>query len=198
MIYVTADTHFGHRNILEFCLARAENMYRHNGDDLMQVMENYIVDQINAVVGQTDQLYFVGDFGLHMRDEDIPRILKRIVCKHAHLVVGNHDCHRHGKMFESSSDMVEVKWNHQRYVLCHYPLASWRRNAIMLHGHWHGTGPTVAGRLDIGVDGPDGTSFRGPWSLEEAKEFVEDRDKRALMDHTLVVMFDERKKSRKV
>ncbi len=185
MIFVTADTHFNHANILEFCPNRIARDVNH--------MNQAIIQSINEVVKPTDELYFVGDFAMKgNNDEAIPLILKQIACKHTRLVFGNHDKHRHGQFFEQSYEMVDVKENHQRYTLCHYAMASWRRGAFMLHGHWHGKGPTVAGRLDIGVDGPTAQDFRGPWSLAAVKAYIEDRDRAALVAGTLKKMFDER------
>lgn len=184
MIYVTSDTHFNHANIVDFCESRS-----HFAD--VEQMNAALVDSINEVVKQTDQLYFVGDFALRgNNDEEIPKILKRIYCQHKHLVFGNHDKHRHGQFFETANELLEVKWNHQRYILCHYPLESWRRSAMMLHGHWHGTGPKKALRLDIGVDGPDGKQLRGPWSLDEVRDYIIQRDNK----DNLEKMYDERRK----
>ena len=187
MIWVTADQHFNHANILDFC------PNRRGWCDEVNHMNRLMIDAINSVVKPTDELYFVGDFAMGGNgDEVIPTLLGQIWCKHTRLVFGNHDKHRHGQFFEQSYEMVDLKWNHQRFTLCHFPMAAWRRGAIMLHGHWHGTGPVLAGRLDIGVDGPTGKDFRGPWSLESAKRYIEDRDREATAKGTVKKMFDER------
>lgn len=188
MIWVTADQHFNHENILTtFCPARQGWCKDVNH------MNRLMIEMINTVVKPTDELYFIGDFAMGGNgDTVIPTLLGQIWCKHTRLVYGNHDKHRHGKFFEQAYELVDVKWNHQRFTLCHYPMAAWRRGAMMLHGHWHGTGPVLAGRLDIGVDGPIGKDFRGPWSLESVKEYIENRDREVLVARTTQKMFDER------
>lgn len=61
-------------------------------------------------------------------------------------------------LFSSVSHYKEVKINGRRFVLCHYPIDSWRdigEGAYMLHGHVHGNMNKVneeKRRLDVGID----------------------------------------------
>jgi calcineurin-like phosphoesterase family protein len=170
MLYFTADLHFNHRNIIDFC-----------GRPFSEVaeMNAAIVDGINRKVGKTDELYIVGDFGLHVKADDVKDLLGKITCRSVRLVFGNHDDSKHGSLFQHSYDMVKVNWNKQSFLLCHYPLRSWRA-AYQLHGHEHGRMKHLVGQLDIGVDGPylEPNVWRGePWSAEEVVSFVNARDK---------------------
>ena len=179
MIYFTADTHFGHRNIIDFC-------HRPFAD--VNEMRECIINNINARVGEKDELWHLGDFGLHLRTEDVKELLKRLVCKHVKLILGNHDPHQIGQAFEECYLAHVVKWNHQRFYLSHYPLRAWGEH-FQLHGHEHGTMQPLVGQLDVGVDqqmygrrAVDGgllpaAKFGTPWSIEEVVEYVQRRDK---------------------
>jgi|SRR5579859_2736518 len=174
MIYFTADNHFGHKNILNFCKRPFADV---------EEMRERMINAINARVGEKDELYFVGDFGLHLRTDDVKALLKRLVCKHTRLVLGNHDERQHGQCFEQFYQAAIVRDNHRSFYLSHYPLRSWRQD-FQLHGHEHGTMKAMVGQLDVGVDGPTGLNSRDipfgtPWSAEEVVEYVRKRDQLA-------------------
>lgn len=76
-------------------------------------------------------------------------------------------------------DYLELKWEGQRIVLCHYALRNWHHNhkgSWMLCGHSHGNDPdthpqTGKGRiLDVGID-----SVGVPISLPEIAALLKDR-----------------------
>jgi len=171
VIYFTADLHFGHKNIIDFC--------KRPFVDVVEMREK-MLNAINATVRDKDEFYILGDFGLHLRTEDVKELRKRIICKNITLILGNHDSHQHGQAFEHCYLAHVVKWNHQRFYLSHYPLRSWREH-FQLHGHEHGTMPPLVGQLDVGVDGQRGgfrkEPFGTPWSVEEVIEYVQRRDK---------------------
>lgn len=167
MIYFTADLHFGHKNIIEFM----NRPFR----DVVEMREG-LLNGINRRVKQTDELWILGDFALHGQTNEVKELIRRIVCKHTRFVMGNHDKHQHAKLFEQWHEAYELKWNHQRFYLSHYPLRAWRAD-YQLHGHEHGGMAPMTCQLDVGVDGP-GNGWRGePWSIEEVVEFVQKRDK---------------------
>lgn len=166
MIFFTADTHFGHRNIIDFCLRPYPGVAE---------MEEGLIEGINSMVGMKDELYHLGDFGLHLRGEDVKRLRGRIKCKNVYLIRGNHDDGKLGQYFQGDFNMHTVRWNHRSFLLCHYPLRSWRAT-YQLHGHEHGNMKPYVGQMDVGVDGPD-KKWRGkPWSIEEVIEYVNQRD----------------------
>ena len=174
MIFFTADTHFNHRNIINFC-------QRPFVEGELEEMNACMIDAINARVGQKDELWHLGDFGLHLKDENVRKLLARIHCRNVRLILGNHDSHQAGHRFQHCAQAQVVRWNHQSFYLSHYPLRAWREH-FQLHGHEHGRMEPLAGQLDVGVDGPKGLNsgkqpFGTPWSVEEVMEYVQKRDR---------------------
>lgn len=148
MIYVWADTHFGHAGILRHC--PDSRPY-----DTVEQMNRELVFRWNSVVTSKDRVYLLGDFGF---GKDLPEIFAELRGE-KHLVMGNHDEQNPvvGKLgWESVSDIVTLREDGVRAVACHYPLESWKssnRGYLMLHGHSHGTlSRTLPRRFDVGVD----------------------------------------------
>ena len=147
--YFTADLHFGHENIIKYCNRPFENA------DKMNAM---LIEFYNARVGVNDTCYFLGDIGFCGANE-LAGFLKRMNGRKI-LIFGNHDTiirknrPLFEKIFDAMHELLELKMDGQRYVLCHYPMLAWPRG-IMLHGHCHGTAVyPKAGLpiLDVGVD----------------------------------------------
>lgn len=73
-----------------------------------------------------------------------------------------------------------------RFVLCHFPIASWHdmnQGVIHLHGHIHTPHEHKVGPgklMDVGVDGHP--QFR-PYSLEEVLELLKDQPIKGLLRH---------------
>ncbi|MBL8880695.1 MAG: hypothetical protein JNG88_16400 [Phycisphaerales bacterium] len=55
MIWFTADTHFGHANIIKHCRRPFASV---------EEMDETLLRNINARVGRSDTLYHLGDFAL--------------------------------------------------------------------------------------------------------------------------------------
>lgn len=55
MIWVTADLHFGHANIMKYC---------NRPFDSTENMDKTILDNINHCVSEDDELYILGDFAM--------------------------------------------------------------------------------------------------------------------------------------
>jgi calcineurin-like phosphoesterase family protein len=145
MIYFTADTHFGHTNIIKHC-----NRPFKSGTQ----MDRALLAEINTVVGKDDTLYVLGDFA--WRNADL--YLQKIACDHVHLIIGNHD--KHSECFETEQYWLYLRLT--KLYLSHYPHVSWpmkSHHAIHLYGHTHGTiedelDKIWPGRhsMDVGVD----------------------------------------------
>jgi calcineurin-like phosphoesterase family protein len=167
-LFFTSDTHYMHTNICRGTTrwSNADGFTR-NFDTLDQ-MNDRIVNGINAVVGQDDILFHLGDWSFG-GFEMIEQFRNRINCRNIHIILGNHDHHierdREGirQLFTSVNQYLELEvkgkdWE-QNYVLMHYPIISWNKmndGVIHLHGHVHlfadrriGKGKT----MDVGVDG---------------------------------------------
>lgn len=137
MIWFTADTHFGHANVLKFT-------DRHERWDTVEDMDRGLVANINACVGPRDHLYILGDFSFKLDVDGARRIRERIACEHVHLVPGNHDkdwsVPALAGTFEVEPPILTLKDRGRKFELCHYPIVDWRGlgyGAIHLHGHIH-------------------------------------------------------------
>lgn len=148
----TSDLHLGHANIIKHC-----NRPFTDVDD----MNRSLFWDLCIEAGGADMLYILGDFSF-MPWETTEKALRRLTEKcPVTLICGNHDA-RHRKRYETCGllagvyDLLEIKYNKQHIVLCHYPLRTWNRShhgSWHLHGHSHGSLPAEGlKRLDVGVD----------------------------------------------
>lgn len=155
MLWFTSDLHLGHENILRF----ARRPWKTVGE-----MGDALVDNINACVQPGDQLYILGDASYRLEPDKVAAYLKRIACRHVHLIRGNHDSDwsQYG-VFESEHGYLELKYHARKLCLCHYPLMTWNgiyTGSIHLHGHIHSRGAQYNEqnrgqgyfRYDVGVD----------------------------------------------
>ena len=174
--YFTADTHFGHENIIKYTkrpFATANHM------------DEILIANWNSVVGPDDEVYHLGDFAL-CNVEPCKRILDRLNGK-IYLIRGNHE-----KTALSMPDRFEwVKDYHEMYhpdpagngkqmiVLMHYAMRVWNAShhgSWQLYGHSHGTlpdDPTLLS-IDVGVDchGYAPISFQQIRKIMEQKTWV--------------------------
>jgi len=138
-VFFTADLHFGHSKILEFC---------NRPFDCVDDMNLALINNWNSRVSNDDHVYIVGDLFYGGRDAAglsaavaIVEKLKGIL----HLVAGNHDF-PYLKNMEYHYLFADV--DHIRYLrhedkdifLCHYPLAEWSgffRGSWHIYGHIH-------------------------------------------------------------
>lgn len=180
MIFFTADTHFGHKNIIQYCKRPFTDVH---------AMNAHIIDQINNVVTYNDNLYILGDFCF--KGKKPSDYTSRINCNNIHLIIGNHDkiidyeSGLHG--FVSVQDVKEIIYCNQRIFLSHYPHRSWpasHKGSYHLYGHVHSklNHDDVQSKrktLDVGVDNTInyGKLFGQPWSFKEIQKLFNSRDK---------------------
>jgi len=186
-VFVTSDTHFGHKNI-----CRGVTNWRTQDGQIpidstrdfqtIEQMNERLIDGINHHVGQDDTLIMLGDVSFGGFD-NIGIFLERLICHNIHLILGNHDQHIDNnrdyvqKRFLSVQHYLEVRINDRDFVLCHYPLQSWHgmnKGVIHLHGHVHlpenrkfGNGK----KMDVGVDG----NGMDPYSIDEIIKMMDKR-----------------------
>lgn len=179
-IFFTADTHFGHANIIKHCRRPFE---------CVESMDTAIIDRINDRVGPDDWLYHLGDFSF--RGGDPAAYRARIRCKNMVLVLGNHDpCFANGtpkpqfaSLFKEVRNLlnvtVQIDDRPQIIVLCHYAMRVWDRchhGTWHLYGHSHGSLPDDPNALswDVGVDANDFAPLSVPQIAEimSKKQFV--------------------------
>jgi calcineurin-like phosphoesterase family protein len=181
--FFTADTHFGHANILKYC----DRPFA----DVNEMNEVMISNWCN-VVKPADSVFILGDFGFSDATQ-IGRILDRLPGQ-KFLIYGNHD-----KTIKKNSSLrdkfvkccdyyemtVQDGTERQNIVLCHYAMLVWNRShhgAWMLHGHSHGSlsYPYDAKILDVGVD----THNYEPYSYDQVRREMKRRGLGSLaIDH---------------
>jgi len=163
--WLTADHHFGHRNILEFTSRPWKTVDQ---------MEVGLMEKWNERVKEEDEVYVIGDFSFNDRWET-NRILRGLKGT-KHLVMGNHDGTVGRNLgiegWGSVNKMMEV----DGVVLMHDALwwaarNGWQRGwPKMFCGHVHESWKVCWGRfVNVGVDQWGGA----PVSWEEASKCFE-------------------------
>lgn len=202
-IWFTSDTHYWHKNIVagETSWSNPEDSCRNF--KTTQEMSRHLVEQLNSYVGQDDILFHLGDWSFG-GIENIWNFRKQLIVKEIHLIYGNHDTHiandkilpncntnvfgkvvdkKEGmlgrntlaqELFTSTEYYSEIMIDKHMLCLMHYPIASWNRYFLHLHGHTHGTFEVIPNRLDVGID----NYFKlhkeyKPFSFEEVIKFKE-------------------------
>ena len=150
-IWFTADTHFGHENIIKFT-GRPFRSANH--------MDAVLIENLWAKVGPEDALWIVGDFAFGEKAKDLDwleKIFNKLPGAEKHLVVGNHD----GEVTQmlpwtSVTHLTEVAGDSgPPSVLCHYPMITWhraRKGALHLFGHVHNQWMGSRNAVNVGVD----------------------------------------------
>lgn len=171
MIYLTADLHFGHENII-----------RHAGRPFASVeeMDRTLIRNWNDRVSAEDEVYILGDLtmkGCAYAENVLWQLRGR-----KYLVLGNHDRFAGQEEFDITlfqwiKDYHQMVYAGQRFVLFHYPILEWDqyfRGAYHLHGHQHNGADyneanRAAGvlRYDVGVD----ANGYAPVSIERIMAF---------------------------
>lgn len=124
--FFIADTHFGHKNILEYEKeARPFSCIEDHDEELIK--------RWNSVVRPRDNVYHLGDFCF---GKDNIKIAERLNGSKK-LIMGNHDAYpsaEYLKYFKSLHGVLYLK----EYVLTHIPVHPYHaRNYINIHGHLH-------------------------------------------------------------
>jgi calcineurin-like phosphoesterase family protein len=163
-LFFTADTHFGHTNIIKYCNRPFETI---------EEMNYELIKRWNSKVTSGDTVFHLGDFCFGSNNCDFDKYFSQL---NGNIVwiKGNHDdlaWNNRQKFQTFSSGYYEVKINKQAIILCHYAMRVWNKfhfGSWHLFGHSHGTLPDDLNSLsfDCGVD----TNNFYPYSLEDVKE----------------------------
>ena len=173
-IWLTADTHFHHKNIIKYCKRPF---------DSVEEMNERLIDNWNVCVGSDDFVYHLGDFGFGKARElgDIRIRLNGSIV----LILGNHDLHvSAGKWLdEVGMSAVLTCSSLDDLWLCHYPRGDeyplkggdrlkrpLNDELWALTGHVHDKWRIKDKCLNVGVDVQ---GFK-PISLAEAKKQIKD------------------------
>ena len=140
--FYTADQHFFHRNIIDFCDRPFLSVDQ---------MNEAIIANHNDRVTPADEVYMLGD--ISFQGSLGVDILKNLNGQ-KHLIIGNHDCNTIIRWagWKSIQEMKEVKDGGDKIILCHYPLLSWNgmwKGSFHFHGHCHGTLRDIGHMLDL-------------------------------------------------
>ena len=161
-LWLTADQHFGHRNILKYSARPFASL---------EDMHEALVSRHNALVGVDDDVWHLGDFAL---DERLVRtFLPRLRGRH-HLVAGNHDkCHPCHRRHASSARSyvrdgfldVHESTTLGDFLVCHLPYTGDTEHEEhygefrpaddgqwLLHGHVHELWKVRDRMINVGVD----------------------------------------------
>jgi len=173
-IFFTSDHHFGHANIIRYSQRPFADV---------EEMNESLITNWNAVVGENDVVYHLGD--IFMTPLPVAKAIRRQLNGRIRLIRGNHDkvAESMTDAFEWIKDIYEVKIpdpdaveGRRRIVLCHYAMRVWNKahhGAWHLYGHSHGSLPDDPESLsfDVGVD----CHFYMPISFQRVKRIMEDK-----------------------
>lgn len=183
MIYLTADEHYWHYNIIKYCNRPFKNV---------EHMSEVLITNHNTLVSKEDEVYHIGDFS--MNQWAVEKVLKRLNGIHF-LIVGGHD-----RPYKKSQNHISIQnykeWGFKEiwesYFLTYLDVTFWlahiplnyvdyntKRNLkrpkperefdLVLHGHRHSKPEnkllmsTEILQFDVGVDGNN----YFPYNIEE-------------------------------
>lgn len=147
-VFMTSDSHFFHRNIIESC----NRPFKDEHD-----MNDSLVENWNSVVKDDSIVFHLGDFawgGVNKWKEIRERLNGHIV-----LVIGNHDFKNGPKcfddLFDYAAQQLYVRIGGKQVFLNHFPLLCYsgvyrepEDQTWAMHGHVH-LGPNSLRGLDV-------------------------------------------------
>lgn len=164
-IWFTADTHFHHANILNFCPNTRKGPTIEDHDRIL-------IDNWKSQVGPEDIVFHLGDVGFGQTSH-LQTIFEHLPGK-INLVKGNHDSKLLNNLylknkFHSVQNELTIYIDGQMVVLYHYPIAEHNqthRGSFHFYGHVHGKKLCLSGRTaDVGIDSrPDGDMKLWSWA----------------------------------
>lgn len=161
-IWFTADTHFGHKRIIELCNRPFSSVVE---------MDLEMIRRWNRRVMPKDEIIHLGDFSMGPQDKYLHQLNGRKI-----LIKGNHDYSKNIFMateafpegWQSVCSLLEVPVDDVVVTMCHYAMRTWNKahkDTLQLYGHSHGKTRGNRQSLDVGVDCWD---FQ-PVSLDEIR-----------------------------
>ena len=146
MYYFTADEHYGHANIIDYCSRPFVSI---------EEMDEELIRRHNIKINNNNEntIIHAGDFTLSNNKNYIDNIIKRLNGNHIFLK-GSHDYW----LKKDYQYIWERKIGQDYIVVCHYAMRTWARshyNTWQLYGHSHGKLKPEGKQWDIGVDNND-------------------------------------------
>ena len=143
-VWFTADTHFGHKNIIRYCDRPFSSI---------DEMNETLISNWNSVVGPDDLVFHLGDFSVGGAAEWTSLLNK--LNGEIFLILGNHDMNNVGqgfmRRFQCVTMQMLISIGKQRIYLNHYPFLCYGgayRNTWQLFGHVH------TNQQSTGLDSP--------------------------------------------
>lgn len=132
-IFLIADLHFGHSNIIEYENRPFNNVFE---------MDNKLIYQWNMFVHKDDIVYVLGDFTLSRRKEIIKDLVNKLNGKKI-LIMGNHDTRKPKDYVQCGFEVATRKpmMVEPGVILMHEPFydsSLIAPNYIYFFGHVHG------------------------------------------------------------
>ncbi|MCV3768899.1 hypothetical protein [Rhizobium sp. TRM95796] len=173
--FYTADLHFGHSKIRDYCPATRDFAS-------VEEMDSEIFTRVQERVSASDLLYILGDFAV-CPDPEYVRHCFHMLPGRKRLILGNHDIDKKGRV---RKDLADLPWDRPpthalgttdvgcRLYLHHYACRTWpaaHNGSYHLYGHSHGNLPPLGRSRDVGIDCAD-THF-APMSFAEIKETLD-------------------------
>lgn len=156
-IYFTADTHFGHKRILEITERKFDSIEEH---------DQKIIDNWNDRVTDRDLVIHLGDFAFKRPTYYRGRLNGELI-----VIEGNHDNLPRTKFNVLRDYVGQIRGN--MFHLYHYPVMAWcssHYGSYHLHGHVHGLFRYLPFRsLDVGIDCHD----LAPIKFEKALKMID-------------------------
>jgi len=157
-IFITSDTHFNHKNIIEYACRPFKTI---------EEMNEEMIKRWNNKVGKGDIVIHLGDFGMGSKDEIIE--LKNKLNGTIILLRGNHD---HKATREAGFLVVKGSLEIENLILSHSPLSEEEipKGFINVHGHIHEKESFNGVNVSI-----EKTNYE-PLELEKLKESIKFKD----------------------
>jgi calcineurin-like phosphoesterase family protein len=155
--FATADTHYGHKNVIRLCNRPFKDI---------DEMNEALIKNWNAIVPEDGHVFHLGDVGFKGKPEKLREMLNRLNGK-IYLIMGNHERDAMDSKCIGRFEWVEkyqAVWADlgngilQEMFLCHYAMTTWNKSHTgrvwQLYGHSHGNLPEVPNMVsfDVGVD----------------------------------------------
>ena len=177
--WVTADTHFSHKNIMKF---EPSTRPWNSVDE----MDAEVIHIWNSRVAPGDIVYHLGDFSMCGFEKTMRT--SQLLNGQIVLVRGNHDqifrkeqnikkAMASGKFVEIT-DYKELRLDKITVVMSHYAMRVWNKShhgSYQLFGHSHGNLRGVGRQVDVGIDSKELSSNGGPFLLDDVLAFLRPR-----------------------
>lgn len=183
-LFVIADTHFCHENVLKYNNRPWKNVLE---------MNDALIENWNKKVGKKDRVIIVGDFAW-----DRHGYFLNVLNGKKELVLGSHD-KMPKKYLDSFSGVYMIKYftyKGRDFVATHCCPRVWEKShygSVCLYAHSHGRLNTYNLSFDVGVDVPE--NRYSPISMDEILERVAVRE--AQMERAGRIRVEEREKNGK-